>query len=252
MAHGLPDSLQVDIAILTVIQPELIAVREALGITEEARFEDDAGTISYRGRVHSTLAGRDYEVVLTCIGRAGNADSASMAQAVISRYHPQAVLLVGIAAGMRGKVRIGDVVLSERVVAYEPAAVVRTPEGGSRQEPRPDSRPIPDRMNQAVTHYKPDEEQLRTRFVRQEVTSPLPPTGSETLYQEHVATWPKVKLATIASGEKLFRDPAKLSEIRSLHGKIEAVEMEAVGLMVSCDRNGGPLAGDPGDLRLWG
>jgi tetratricopeptide (TPR) repeat protein/nucleoside phosphorylase len=240
MAHGHTGSPRVDIAILTVIPPELIAVREALGIPEDARIEDDAGTIAYRGRIHSALARRDYEVVLTCIGRAGNADSASFVEAVIARYRPQAVLLVGIAAGRRGKVRIGDVVLSERVVAYEPAAVVGTPEGGSREELRAEIRPIPHRMSQAVAHYKLDDERLRARFRQGGVTSPPPTSGSETLHQGHVATWPNVKAATIASGEKLLRDSARLAEICSLHGKIEAVEMEAVGVMVSCERNGIP------------
>ncbi|HYH94922.1 tetratricopeptide repeat protein, partial [Hyalangium sp.] len=240
MAHGLTGSSQVDVAILTVIPAELIAVRKALGIPEDARFEDEKGTIGYRGRLHSALARRDYEVVLTCMGRAGNDASATMAQTVISRYHPQAVLLVGIAAGVRGKLRIGDVVLSERVVAYESAAFVSTREGGSREEPRPEIRPIPHRMSQAVANYQPDEERLRKRFEQGGAIPPPPPPGSKRLYQEHVAAWPQVRPATIASGDKLFRDSARMAELRSLHGKIEAVEMEAAGLMVSCEENGIP------------
>ena len=61
-----------------------------------------------------------------------------------------ALLMVGIAAGIRAKCRIGDVILSERVTAYEPAAIIAAGGvwgwvwrmlgiGGARREPRPSS-----------------------------------------------------------------------------------------------------------------
>jgi len=240
VTHRLSGSSQVDIAILTVIPPELFAARDALGIAESARFKDEVGTVSYRGRVRSALARRDYEVVLTCLGRAGNALSAAAVQDVIARYRPQLVLLMGIAAGMRDKVRIGEVVFSERIVAYEPAAMARTPEGHPHLEPRPEIRTVSHRVQQDLVHYRPDEARLRERFERRGGSFPLPSSGNEALYQEHVATRLMVKLATLASGEKLLRDPGKLREIRSLHGKTEVAEMEAVGLMEACERSGLP------------
>ncbi|WP_224249771.1 5'-methylthioadenosine/S-adenosylhomocysteine nucleosidase family protein [Hyalangium gracile] len=229
-----------DIAVLTVIPAELVAAREALGIAESARFKDEVGTVFYRGRVRSARARRDYDVVLTCLGRAGNALSAAAVQDVITRYRPQLVLLMGIAAGMRGKVRIGEVVFSERVVAYEPAAVARTPEGHSHVEPRPEIRTVSHRVQQDLVHYRPDEARLRERFEQRGGSFPLPSSGNETLYQAHVASRLTVKLATVASGEKLLRDPDKLREFRALHGKTEVAEMEAAGLMEACERSGAP------------
>ncbi|HYO71423.1 MAG TPA: tetratricopeptide repeat protein [Archangium sp.] len=232
----------VDIAILTVIPPELYAVRQALGLseTEAARETDETGTISYRGPVRSRLTGRDHEVLLTCIGRAGNNNSAAAVQEVISRHAPRAVLLVGIAAGIRDKVRIGEVVLSERVVAYESAALVRTPKGASRTEPRPEIRTTSHGMHQNVVHYQPESQRLDTRFQARGWRVPRPPEGREQLFDAHVASRMTVKTATIASGEKLLRDPGKLLEIRSLDGRTEVGEMEAAGLMAACERNGIP------------
>ncbi|MBN1205455.1 MAG: hypothetical protein JXB05_11080 [Myxococcaceae bacterium] len=74
-----------DIAILTVIPPELFAARDALGLAESSRAKDEVGTISYRGKVRSALAKREYEVVLTCIGRAGNPSSAAAVEGVAVR-----------------------------------------------------------------------------------------------------------------------------------------------------------------------
>jgi hypothetical protein len=48
------------------------------------------------------------------------------------------------------------------------------------------------------------------------------------------------RLGTIASGEKLLRDPAKLVAVREQHGKTEVSEMEAAGLVDACRRGSVP------------
>jgi nucleoside phosphorylase len=110
-----------DVVVLTVIQAELFAGLDALGIPESAREKDAAGTIYYRGAIRSALARRDLRVAVTCIGGAGNPNAAAAVRDAIAWCRPAAVLLMGIAAGIRGKVRIGDVVLSERVSPMSPA-----------------------------------------------------------------------------------------------------------------------------------
>jgi tetratricopeptide (TPR) repeat protein/nucleoside phosphorylase len=229
-----------DIAVLTIIQDELFAVLQALGIPESARVKDESGTIYYRWRVRSERARRDYNVVLTCVGREGNPPTAAAVQDVLHRYAPQAVLLVGIAAGLKHKVRIGEVVFSERVVAYESAAEGVAPDGSAHQEPRPEIRQVPYRMQQDVVNYRPDRERLEQRFKRTGGAFPAPPAKDKEFYREHVATRISVKRATVASGEKLLRNPGKLLEFRKLHGKTEVGEMEAAGLMQACERQGIP------------
>lgn len=226
-----------DIVVLTVIPSELLAARDALGLSQQAREKDDAGTISYRGRIRSSLAQRDYEVLLTCIGRAGNPHSAAAVQDVLLRHRPHAVLLMGIAAGLRGRVQLGEVVISERVVSYEPEAVVRTSAGTAHAEPRPEIRTTPHAMHQDVVHYEPGAARLKERFTRGGWAFPLPGAGQEAFYQEHVAAQIRVKRATLAAGDKLLRDPGRLLELRNLHEKIEASEMEAAGLMEACERS---------------
>ena len=153
---------------------------------------------------------------------------------MIARYHPRAVLLMGIAAGIRGKVRIGDVVLSERVVAYEPAALVRSASGAAVQ-PRPEIDRAPHAMIQDMMSYRADPKRLREAFLRAGGEFPTAPPGKEEEFREHVAGSIAARLGTIASGEKLLRDPVKLLAVRdSMHGKVEAGEMEAAGLVEAC------------------
>lgn len=235
--HGAP----ADVAVLTVIQPELFAALDALGIGSDAYDKDEAGTIYYRGVVRSARARRDYRVVLSCIGAAGNYDAAAAARDIVAWCKPAAVLLVGIAAGIRGKLKIGDVVLSDRVVAYEPAAAVVGPDGAPREERRPEIDRLPHGMNQDVVSYRPDSARLQEVFAKIHGELPLPRSGQEEDFREHVVTALAVRAATIASGEKLLRDPSKLLCVRKeQHGKVEAGEMEAAGLVGACRRGGVP------------
>lgn len=230
-----PAPTKVDIGILTVIPPELEAVRDVLGNLHRSDGGGLDGTIYLHGKVRSELRKCDYTVVLAGIGEAGNASASTLAKEMIERYRPSVLLLVGIAAGMRHKVRIGDVVMVERVVAYEHEALTVGGDGTRQIEPRPRIMEIHEGMRQTVLHYEPDVKRLTDMFVRLMGTFPTPPPGKEEEWKEHVAASLTCKrLVTIASGEKLLRDPQKLHEVRRLHGRVEAGEMEAEGFAKAC------------------
>lgn len=227
-----------DVAIMTVIQPELFAALAALGIPDSQREKDAQGTVVFRGSLRSQLTGRDYRLVVTCVGGAGNYDASAAAYDVIARHRPRVLILMGIAAGIQGKVRIGEVVLSERIVAYEPGAIVSSgPGGSSLLEHRPEIDRLPHSMSQDVITYRPDPSRLATRFRALGGALPPAPTGDEEEFRSRVASTITVRAATIASGEKLLRDPAKLRAVRKeQHGKVEVGEMEAAGLVAACRR----------------
>lgn len=222
----------VDVLVLTVIQPELDAALGALGIAEGSRTTID-NMVYYQGYIQSERMGRDYHVVVTCIGSAGNPRAAAATAAAIAAQRPRAVLLMGIAAGVRDKIRIGEVVLAERVVAYEPAALLRDKDG-AREQPRPEiDRPELGMLQGAVAYRSPPD-RLRQLFERAGGTIPAPMVDKEAEYRKHVADSLGAKLGTIASGEKLLRDPQKLLSVRELYGKVEVGEMEATGFVEGC------------------
>ena len=229
----------VDIAILTVIPPELAAARTALDIPNSARKKDQGGTVYFRSKIHSNLKNQDYDIVLTCIGGAGNPNAAAATTEVIEKYQPRTVLLMGIAAGIRGKMRIGEVAISERIVAYEPAALTRSSEGIPIIEPRPEIYRWTHTINQDVVVYQADEPEPRIGVLFEEIfgddSYPEPPEGKEKEF-EHVANAIAVKISTIAAGEKLLRNPDKLQEVRKIQGKTEVGEMEAAGVVEACRR----------------
>jgi nucleoside phosphorylase len=229
-AHS-PPRKPVDIGILTVIPPELDAAKSALAPLQREK-DGPNDTVYWRGAVRSAVRECEYTFVLAGIGTAGNSSAAALATQMIERYRPNVVLLMGIAAGMRGKARIGEVVLSERVVAYEHAALVR-----GQGQPRPDITRVPPGPKQDALNYQPDALRLAKLFARIQGAFPPAPAGQENVWRQCVASSIECrKQVTLASGDKLLRDPDKLLEIRrNIHGKTEVIEMEAAGLVEACE-----------------
>src|SRR5262249_24090154 len=145
----------------------LKAACRALAIPDNAR-EKHRGTDYYRGTIWSKLQQRDYSIVLTSIGGPGNPRAAAATTAIIERFDPRAAFLMGIAAGMREEIKIGEVVLSERVVAYEPAVLKSTADGISQEQRRPKIDELVHTMNQDIESYlaHTDEERLTVLFLQ--------------------------------------------------------------------------------------
>jgi nucleoside phosphorylase len=144
---------------------------------------------------------------------------------------------VGIAAGMRGKVKIGEVVFAERIVAYEPAALAEKDGGGREEQRRPEILEVPHTVQQDVAGYGIDGARLLERYSGLGWEIPR-----DEGWQGNVVTAIDVKKGvTIASGEKLLRDPGKLREVRAdIHGKVEAGDMEAHGFARACEQQSVP------------
>lgn len=223
------------VAVLTVIPAELSAVRRALQLSN-IPLKVDNGTNYWFGKIASQIGCGELTVVLGCIAAPGNPDCAAAATEMLALFHPQVILLVGIAAGIRDKVRIGNVVLSDRVFAYEPSSV----EADGVTIARPESVRTSHSIEQDVAAYlsgNPMARALEVFAVMESDGFPDPPNELVAEYARHVATSIEIKGATIASGEKLLRDPSKLLALREhQHGKIEVGEMEAHGLVTACRR----------------
>ncbi len=221
-----------DIGILTVIPTELEWTRKALSIDAHDRRKVPSGRIYYFGFVPSQFAGRDYSIAITCIGDAGTAECAVAATALIKDWRPKLVILVGIAAGLRGQVKVGSVILSERIWSYEKAAVTTAAGGRARKVPRPDAPILPLTIQQDVTCYLSGQDRLQRRLAER-----FRALGGSypAIHSRNVVTAPDVHSATVASGNKLLRHEGFLYKLRATgHGRTEVAEMEAAGLTVAC------------------
>ncbi|QEY17558.1 phosphorylase [Cellvibrio sp. KY-GH-1] len=229
------EALPPDVLVLTALDVELAAAKQAFGIAEDAEhFTTKNGLHVWRAPV-SKHGGKTVSCVVACFAGAGNVDAASVTSMLLGELNPANVMMMGIAAGLRDKCALGEVVLAERVVAYEGAALVE----GGKIEARPEITRLKMRVRQDVSSYLSNRATLESRLTDSYKTLSIE-------FPDHVEAGSVVqgvmpKTATVASGEKLLRDPEKFLGMRELHGKIEIAEMEGAGLFAACANFGKPV-----------
>ncbi|MBO0696961.1 MAG: hypothetical protein J2P46_01075, partial [Zavarzinella sp.] len=217
------------VAVVTVLGVELEALKRAFGFTEGDR-RPGGGNLYYEKR-HTSLGG-PVRLQLHVQGKAGNTDAAAETTAVLHAARPRFMVLCGIAAGYRDKVRIGDVVVPRAVVD-----TTRKMAQDGRLLPRPEVATPQVAVIKMTAASGIASKDWRDRF-RQLVPEPLaPPTGSEREYAEHVAVEPSEHDAAVLSDNLLLRDPAVVVDAaNTLHQQIRAAEMEAAGFVAACSR----------------
>lgn len=217
-----------DVLVLTALDIELAAAKQAFSISE-----DTLPTTTNNG-LHIWKApiirnnGTYAHCAIACFSGPGNVDASSITSILLSELKPQNVIMLGIAAGLREKCSLGEVVLSERVVSYEGAALI---EGGV-VEHRPRSSELDIKVRQDISSYLSNRTSLESRLTQSYATL-------EIILPDNIEIGPVAKsvlpkMATIASGEKLLRDPEKFKALKELNGKIEVIEMEGSGVFTAC------------------
>lgn len=152
--------------------------------------------------------GAFYAVHVACneMGSTGRSSSIVTTSDAINVWSPSVVLMVGIAFGKGDKQRIGDVLVSERIIPYEPKRLGEE-ESISRGKHGPASALLLDRFK-SVTGWD---------FVQEERT-------------------PKIIDGAILSGEKLVDDPAFKADLFAEHPEAIGGEMEGAGIYAACDQ----------------
>ncbi len=195
----------VDFVVITAIELERREVCRALRM-------DDRDRVSKESRVYwrKSLKLRDgefYNIIVAQSPDMASVDAALLVSDTIHHWHPGAILLVGIAAGVdREKEQFGDLVIGSDVYYYERGKL--TPDG---------KRPEPIMYRADATLWN------HVRAVPQWV----PP--SEFVRPDKTQTHPRINYGVIACGEKVIADAIVRDEITAGHRKIVAIEMEGYG-----------------------
>ncbi len=222
------EALPPDVLVLTALDVELAAAKQALGIAEDTEpMTTKDGLHVWKASV-AKRDGKTASCVVACFAGAGNLDAAIVTTMLLNELRPDNVMMLGIAAGFRGKCALGEVVLAERIVAYEGAALVE----GGKVEARPEIARLSMGVRQDISSYLSNRDALESRLKNgyQALGIEFP----DQVEAGPVAQGVMPKMATVGSGEKLLRDPEKFLSMRKLHGKIEVAEMEGAGIFAAC------------------
>ncbi|MBU7582818.1 MAG: DEAD/DEAH box helicase family protein [Nostoc sp. TH1S01] len=195
----------IDFAIITAIEIESKAVCEALKMTPEHRVRKGS-RVYWRNRLE-LKDGDFYEIVVAQSPDMANVDVALLASDTIHHWHPEAMLMVGIAGAASEEQALGDIVVGNAIHYYERGKI--TPDG---LKPEPYQYPV--------------DQTLWSRIISlpewDGIISLSRPDGTNTI--------PKIHRGIIASGEKVIADAAMRDDIATAHRKIVAIEMEGYGV----------------------
>jgi len=182
-------------------------------LPEEYRAAAAALGIVIRGdRSRSEITdcqGSRWLVELVLVNSMGSVQAALQTQDSLRRNKAAHVVLLGIAAGMRGRVKLGDVVIPEQIYYYESAKVVADGELGAPM-------------------WKPTDARIRRAASVFPVVTGLEGTGAARLNTECV----------IASGEKVVASDEFRARLGLAHRKLAAIDMESYGVACAAEWRG--------------
>jgi nucleoside phosphorylase len=203
----------VDLAIITVLQEEYEAV---LRLLKRVRRVIGSATIDNQhawvvGQVDAPQSQVPYTVALAMSPRAGTNAAVVATKNTLQAFDPRCILVVGIAGGLRD-LRVGDVVVADRICAYEYGKV-----DDGRFQPRAD---LDSPTDAALTSAASTLAARHPDWFRQ-LDEPA----------ELKRLSPKIVIGNVASGDKVVDDPTDsfFASIMSSRPKVIAVEMEGAG-----------------------
>lgn len=219
---------EVDVAIITLKQPELHAAKIAFGLPPtEHPTREEKGFLYWEGDYPLARTGETENFVLTVVGEDRNVPCSNCVHLLLRLYRPKMIFLVGMAAGNQDKLKLGDVVVSELVIDYEGG---RMEPSGFKKRPKPFN--LERRLKILLTDYDPDLTKWEELFRMSLETL----RGLKTKPHDLPASWkPKLNPAVILAGERLRADGV-LAELRdTYHEQGITVDMESSGFAQACE-----------------
>lgn len=216
-----------DLGIITVIGVELKKVLKAFEIPERRRLKR-GGVYYWETTVYSQYLERNVRVVIVCIAKAGTVHAAVHTASFLQFYRPTMLLLVGIAAGWRSKLRIGNVIWPRHVVAVGQIEVIK-----GRTIFRPTQHTPPPEVRQMLQCWNMNDAELLAHTDRIMAGDSMPDRTRKDENGPEVMYPPKAGECVIGCGDFLVRDDAHFKKLQKIDPEVRACEMECAGMVIA-------------------
>jgi nucleoside phosphorylase len=213
----------VDLCVLTALEdPELTALLDLKWGWQQRRFEGD-GTVYQEG----TTIGLNgaIRVVAAAAPRMGMVASAVLASKMTMRFRPRYLAMIGIAAGVKDKVEIGDILAADPCWNYE---------SGKRH------------VNNGAQAFSPEPHQVAPDNIVRGSLSAL--ARDQESLDELRRGWkadrqhrsPALRIGPVASGAAVLQDDMIVATILAQHRKTIGIEMESYSVFVAASEAPAP------------
>lgn len=210
-----------DVAIITALRKrELDAVLNLPCEWEMFKVPGESG-IYYRGTFVNSY-GATKNILATSCSRMGVASSAAVTMKVLNLFEPRLLVMTGIAAGVKDKVQLGDIIVADPCWDW-----------GSGKQTLIDGNVV----FQSAPHQLPLTED--ERFFFQEIAA------RRTFLDEIRDSWQggqnnslQLHVGPLATGSVVLQDPNTVESIKAQHRETLGIEMEGYGFLYACSLNG--------------
>lgn len=208
----------VDFLIVTALSEERDAIIDLLGACRQIRINESL--ICYITHLAVQGVQNNYTIAVTMLSQMGNVEAGIHTTRAINVLKPRCVLMVGIAAGIKGKVELGDVIVSTEVIYYEQAK--RTPDGLQQ-------RPSTISADRSLLHSAQNYREVNWHELIREALW----DQRDVRFESHV---PQVQFGPFVAGEKVVADKAWAEALSRFHSKLIGIEMESYGVAAATEK----------------
>ena len=174
---------------------------------------------------HVDVEGETLSVCVTAVGRMGMVATALRASSLIATLRPRLIAMTGICAGVRGKVRIGDVLFADPAWDFQSGKRVREDENRYLSI-RPHHLPAPQRIRSLIELLRDDKDALC------KIAADFPGDAPAVS---------RIFPGPVASGSAVLADGEIIREIKDeQHQELIGVEMEIYGLYAAAHSSQSP------------
>lgn len=221
--------IDTDIAIFVIVKNELNAIKAVLGIKNEKKCDDKIDDLLI-WKTEIKQETKKFSTIIVFVAEPTNIICAVACLKVFFKYQVKTAVLVGIAAGVENKVKVGDVVGSTHAIYYEHQSLDNK---GAQIRPRHHKS----KLNKCLSGYTPSKGLLIEKFkkgveILRELDSKL--ENMEISNSEYHGN------SIILSGEKLIRNGSLPDLIPQYHGHTRAFDQELGGFGYVCEEEGIP------------
>lgn len=213
-----------DIAILTALQdPELTQVLALDGDWEEFKFGNDA-TQYYKGVFKK--GDKSFKVVATSAPQMGMVASSTLCMKIIHNFRPRYIFMPGIAAGVKGEVDFGDILVADQTYDGTSGKITTKDSGDKGFSPNPTPLSLDSDLKEKVRTYETKKRylfELKDKWQGNKPTTDL-----------------KVKVGPVVSVPYVIQNEDELINLKDHQRKLIGLEMEVFGLFYSANNGFNP------------
>jgi nucleoside phosphorylase len=209
-----------DIALITAlphIEQEAV-FNLPLDWKEKIEFDD---TNKYYVADFENSKGQKRNIITTCCPRMGIASSAAVAMKVLLKFKPKLLLMTGIAAGVKGKCNIGDILVADPCWDWG-SGKMTVVDGKAKFMSAPHQIPLNTRLRAQLKEMAVAKTYLKDIYQSWETERGKKPEIELCLH-----------VGPMASGAVVIEDPDTLNLVVSQNRETIGIEMEAYGLLAA-------------------